>query len=284
MPALYCIGEVWLCLSPADAAAALAQAGAFRAQVGGSVAPLCAAVARLGGHAALLTQLGDDPFGRRIQAELDAAGIDTRHIRFTSEAPTSVCFTDQADALPYPGAGQNFPPEALDTGFLADAAALHFTTGGLLDSPLRYTHLKAISAAREQGVPVSFAPGLEPARWKNAAFLRQTFFLFLPQADLVFLTEDELEFLFGSREVRTALFSLFTGHVQFVGCVGAQKTWLVTRNDVQRLDASLSLETVCAGVLHQLMSSKLPRSGSSWRNPKAMDISSFVDSTSPADG
>lgn len=284
MSALYCIGEVWLRLSPADAAAALAQAAAFRAQIGGSVAPLCAAVARLGGHAALLTQLGDDPFGRRIQRELDAAGIDTRHIRFTSEAPTPVCFTDQADTLPYPGAGQNFPPEALDTRFLADAAALHFTTGGLLDSPLRYTHLKAISAARERGVPVSFAPGLEPARWKNAAFLRQTFFLFLPQADLVFLTEDELEFLFGSREVRTALFSLFTGHVQFVGCVGAQETWLVTQNDVQRLDASLSLETVCAGVLHQLMSSKFPRSGSSWRNPKAMDISSFVDSTSPADG
>lgn len=284
MSTLYCIGEVWLHLSPADAAAALAQAGAFRAQVGGSVAPLCAAVARRGGHAALLTQLGDDPFGRRIQRELDAVGIDTRHIRFTSEAPTPVCFTDQADTLPYPGAGQNFPPEALDTRFLADAAALHFTTGGLLDSPLRYTHLKAISAAREQGVPVSFAPGLEPARWKNAAFLRQTFFLFLPQADLVFLTEDELEFLFGSRELRTALFSLFTGHVQFVGCVGAQETWLVTRNDVQRLEASLSLETVCAGVLHQLMSSKLPRSGSSWRNPKAMDISSFVDSTSPADG
>lgn len=284
MPALYCIGEVWLRLSPADAAAALAQAGAFRAQIGGSVAPLCAAVARLGGHAALLTQLGDDPLGRRIQRELDAASIDTRHIRFTSEAPTPVCFTDRTDALPYPGAGQNFPPEALDTGFLADAAALHFTTGGLLDSPLRYTHLKAISAAREQGVPVSFAPGLEPARWKNAAFLRQTFFLFLPQADLVFLTEDELEFLFGSRELRTALFSLFTGHVQFVGCVGAQETWLVTRNDVQRLDAPFPLETVCAQVLTQWMSSKLPLSGISRWSSKAVEISSFVDSTSPADG
>lgn len=67
MSTLYCIGEVWLCLSPADAAATLAQAGAFRAQIGGSVAALCTAVTRLGGHAALLTQLGDDPFGRRTQ-------------------------------------------------------------------------------------------------------------------------------------------------------------------------------------------------------------------------
>ena len=282
MSALYCIGEVWLRLSPADAGDSLAQAGAFRAHVGGSLAALCTEVARLGGHTALLTTLGDDPFGHRIQAELDAAGVDTRHIRFTSEAHTPVCFADAADTLPYPGAGQNFPPEALDTSFLADAAALHFTTGGLLDSPLRYTHLKAISAAREQGVPVSFAPCLEPALWKNADFLRQTFFLFLPQADLVFLTEDELEFLFGSREVRTALFSLFTGHVQFVGCVGPQETWLVTRNSVQRRKGSFSRETVCARVLSQLMSSKLPRSGSSRWNPKAVEISSFVDSTSPA--
>ena len=281
MSALYCIGEVWLRLSPADAGDPLAQAGSFRAQVGGNIAALCTEVARLGGHAALLTQLGDDPFGRSIQVELDAAGVDTRHIRFTSKVRTSVCFADDADTLPYPGAGRNFPPEELDTGFLADAAALHFTTEGLLDSPLRYTHLKAIVSAREQGVPVSFAPCLEPSLWKNADFLRQTFFLFLPQADLVFLTEDELEFLFGSRELRTALFSLFTGHVQFVGCASQNETWLVTRTSVQRLKGSFSRETFCAQVLSQLMSSRLPPSGISRWKPKAVEINSFVDSTSP---
>ena len=69
-----------------------------------------------------------------------------------------------------------------------------------------------------------------------------------------------------------------------VGCVGAHETWLVTRNDVQRLEASFPLETVCAQVLTQLMSSKLPLSGISRWSSKAVEISSFVDSTSPADG
>lgn len=280
MSTLYCLGEVWLQLSPAYGT--LAESAQFSAQVGGAAAAFCTACARRGLPVSLLAQLGEDAFGHRLKAALDTAGVDTRFLRFAAGQHTPVLFADDADRLAYPGAGRNFPPEALDTGFLADAAALHFTTEGLLDGPLRYTHLKAILAARDAGVPVSFAPHLAPALWADEAFLRQTFFQFLPLADLVFLTESELEFLFDSPELRTALFALFTGHVQFLGCVGPRETWLLTRNDVQRLEASLSLETVCAGVLHQLMSSKFPRSGSSWRNPKAMDISSFADSTSPA--
>ncbi len=281
MSALYCLGEVWLALSPSDAADALSQTELFRTRIGGSAAALCAEYVRLGGHAVLLTQLGADAFGHRIQRELEQSGIDTRLIRFTSEQHTSVFFSDPTDRLPYHGAELSYPPEMLDLSFLKDASALHFSTTGLLDGPTRYTYLKAIFAAREADVPVSFAPRLEPSLWADAEFLRQTFFLFLPFTDFIFLTETELEFLFGSPELRTALFSLFTGHVRFVGCIGSRETWLVTRNDFQRLEASFPLEQVCARVLSQLISSKLPLSGSSWRNPKAMDINLFLDTTSP---
>ena len=72
MSALYCLGEVWLTLSPA--AGNLAQAELFHAQAGGSVAALCAAYARLGGHAVLLAQLGDDAFGHRLKDTLAQIG------------------------------------------------------------------------------------------------------------------------------------------------------------------------------------------------------------------
>lgn len=281
MSALYCLGEVWLTLSPANASDTLSQAELFRAQAGGSAAALCAAYTRLGGRAVLLTQLGEDAFGHRLKTALDQTGIDTSQIRFLSGQYTPVFFSDDTERLAYHGAELSFPPEELDLAFLKDASVLHFSTTGLLDGSTRYTYLKAIRAAREAGVPVSFAPRLEPSLWPDVAFLRQTFFQYLPLADFVFLTETELEFLFGSPELRTALFALFTGHVRFVGCVSPRETWLVSRTNFQRLEASLSLETVCAKALHQLISSKLPLSGSSWRNPKAMDISSFVDTTSP---
>lgn len=278
MSALYCLGEVWLTLSPADPGSTLAQAELFHAQAGGSAAALCAGYVRRGGHAVLLTQLGEDAFGHRLKAALDQSGIDTSRIRFVSWQHTPVFFADSSEHIAYHGAESSFPPEEFDSAFLKDASALHFSSTGLLDGSTRYTYLKAILAARDSGIPVSFAPRLEPSLWADADFLRQTFFQYLPLADLVFLTESELEFLFGSPELRTALFSLFTGHVQFVGYVTPHETWLMTRNDLQRLEGTFSLETVCSGVLYQLMSSKLPPSGISRWNPKAMEISSFITS------
>ena len=41
---------------------------------------------------ALLTQLGDDPFGHKIADELAACGIDTAHIAFTDKANTALAF------------------------------------------------------------------------------------------------------------------------------------------------------------------------------------------------
>ena len=46
--------------------------------------------------------------------------------------------------------------------------------------------------------------------------LCQTALQFLDRADVLFLEESDLLLLFGSRELRTALFALFTGHVQLI--------------------------------------------------------------------
>ena len=45
---------------------------------------------------------------------------------------------------------------------------------------------------------------------------RSTALQFLDRADVLFLEESDLLLLFGSRELRTALFALFTGHVQLI--------------------------------------------------------------------
>lgn len=256
---LYCIGEVCLQLSPAEADASLAQAEQFHVSVGGHAALFCAEYARLGGHAVLLSQLGQDPFGQRIRNALAEQGVDVSRVRMVPGQTTPVLFADGSRPLAYHDAGLSFPPEDLDLGFLSDASVLHFSTAGLLDGPARFTHLKAISAARDAGVPVSFAPCCAPSLWADAAFLRQTFFLFLPLADFVFLTETDLEFLFDSSELRTALFSLFTGHVQCVVCTGRQGTRLLTRNLLRQSAAVLPIETVCATVLEQFSSSGLSR-------------------------
>ena len=61
---LFSIGEALIDMIPSRVGCSFDEVPAFSPRVGGAPANVCAAVARLGGRSALLSQLGDDPFGR----------------------------------------------------------------------------------------------------------------------------------------------------------------------------------------------------------------------------
>ena len=228
---LFCLGEAWVELG-ADTVPELAET--FRVSVGGWGAAFCRAYVRAGGHAALLSQLGADPFGRKAAAQLAADGIDCTHLCFTDAARTPVVFSGAGKLLPYraPSAELLYAPEQLDAAALRGAFALCFSSGCLLDSPARLTHLKAIAAARDAGAFVCYAPRMAEAApcWPDAASLRETALQFFPQADVLLLKDSDLVPLFGSHELRTALFSLFSGHVELIFYSSSDNISLFTRN------------------------------------------------------
>lgn len=228
---LFCLGEAWVELG-ADTVPELAET--FRVSVGGWGAAFCRAYVRAGGRAALLSQLGADPFGRKAAAQLAADGIDCTHLCFTDAARTPVVFSGAGKLLPYraPSAELLYAPEQLDAAALRGAFALCFSSGCLLDSPARLTHLKAIAAARDAGAFVCYAPRMAEAApcWPDAAALRETALQFFPQADVLLLKDSDLVPLFGSHELRTALFSLFSGHVELILYSSSDNIILFTRN------------------------------------------------------
>ena len=228
---LFCLGEAWVELG-ADTVPELAET--FRVSVGGWGAEFCRAYLRAGGHAALLSQLGADPFGRKAAAQLAADGLDCTHLCFTDAARTPVVFSGAGKLLPYraPSAELLYAPEQLDAAALRGAFALCFSSGCLLDSPARLTHLKAIAAARDAGAFVCYAPRMAEAApcWPDAAALRETALQFFPQADVLLLKDSDLAPLFGSHELRTALFALFSGHVELIFYSSSDNVFLFTRN------------------------------------------------------
>lgn len=228
---LFCLGEAWVELG-ADTVPELAET--FRVSVGGWGTDFCRAYVRGGGHAALLSQLGADPFGRKAAAQLASDGIDCTHLCFTDAARTPVVFSGAGKLLPYraPSAELLYAPEQLDAAALRGAFALCFSSGCLLDSPARLTHLKAIAAARDAGAFVCYAPRMAEAApcWPDAATLRETALQFFPQADVLLLKDSDLVPLFGSHELRTALFSLFSGHVELIFYSSSDNIFLFTRN------------------------------------------------------
>ena len=212
---LYCLGEAWLEL---NSTAPLASAETFSPRMGGSAASLALAYAALGGRASLLTQLGEDAFGHRIADALSTAGVDISRVCFTSRAPTPLLFDGGGEQLGCRTRSSEllYAPEQLGADWAADAEMLAFSSACLVDSPCRYTHLAALDTARTVGVPVCFVPSLRPALWPGEKTLRDTVMQFLPFADILVLTADEMKLLLDTREYQVGLFALLRGHTQLV--------------------------------------------------------------------
>ena len=198
---LYAIGEALIDMIPSKTGCSFAEVPSFSPRVGGAPANVCGAYARLGGDSALLTQLGDDPFGHKIIDELAACGIDTSHICLTDKANTALAFVSlEADGnrtfsfYRKPSADLLYAPEQVDISLFANAYALHFCSVALVD----------------------FDPNLRFPLWPDRDALRRTVLEFLPLADVVKISDEELEFLTGTSDIEAALPSLFVGHVQLV--------------------------------------------------------------------
>ena len=86
---LFSIGEALIDMIPSRVGCSFDEVPAFSPRVGGAPANVCAAVARLGGRSALLSQLGDDPFGHKIARALAGCGVELSHLEFTSKASTA---------------------------------------------------------------------------------------------------------------------------------------------------------------------------------------------------
>ena len=227
---LFSIGEALIDMIPTRSGCDFAQVPAFMPRVGGTPANVCGAFVRLGGRAALLTQLGEDPFGHKIAGELAEYGIDVSHIPFTDAANTALAFValgpDGNRTFSFyrkPSADLLYSAEQIDPAWFGEAFALHFCSVGLVESPMRGAHAAAITAARQAGALVSFDPNLRFPLWPDRQALRRTVWEFLPLADVVKISDEELEFLTGTADIRAALPALFTGHVQLVvyTCGGA---------------------------------------------------------------
>ena len=220
---LFSIGEALIDMIPSRVGCSFDEVPAFSPRVGGAPANVCAAVARLGGRSALLSQLGDDPFGHKIARALAGCGVELSHLEFTSKASTALAFVSLAENgertfsfCRKPSADLLYAPEQIDPGWFSQAFALHFCSVSLVESPMREAHKAAIAAARQAGALVSFDPNLRFPLWPDREALYRTVWEFLPQADILKVSDEELEFLTGTTDIEKALPKLFTGHVQLV--------------------------------------------------------------------
>ena len=217
---LYAIGEALIDFIPQESGRPMKDVLGFCPKVGGAPANVCGAFTRLGGKSEMITQLGDDPFGDKIEEALEENGIGTSHVLRTKEANTSLAFVAlkedgnrEFSFYRKPGADMLFSKEKVEADWFKDAYALHFCSVSLGDFPMKEAHKKAIEAAIEAGAIISFDPNLRFALWENPEDLKKAVLEFLPLAHVLKLSDEELYFLTGEDSIEAAKEKLFVGNV-----------------------------------------------------------------------
>ncbi|SFW89488.1 carbohydrate kinase family protein [Amycolatopsis australiensis] len=157
----------------------------------------------LGAETTLLARIGDDPGGRLIRAELEAAGVRCA-FAVDPEAPTCcvVVMVDgsgQRSMLADRGANQRFAPEDVTPDALSGARHLHLSGYVLLDPPSRAAGLAALAAAKEAGLTTSVDPQAAAHITDPAAFLDD-----VRGVDLLMPNTEELVALTGSADPASA--------------------------------------------------------------------------------
>ncbi len=174
------------------------------AHPGGAPANFLAALTKFRAKTALLGKVGTDAFGKMLITTLEKAGIETRGLLVDDNYFTTlafVTFDEQGDrAFSFsrkPGADTCISFEELDLSLIDEAKVFHFGTLSLTDEPARTATQQAVNYAKRKGKLITYDPNLRKPLWKDLDEAKKQLLWGLGQADVVKISDEEVEFLFG---------------------------------------------------------------------------------------
>lgn len=196
---------------PTVSGVSLAEAPGFLKAPGGAPANVAISVARLGGKAAFIGKLGEDEFGHMLAGILKENGVSADGIPFDKGARTALAFvTLRADGerefmfYRNPSADMLLTPDELNIELIRSAKVFHYGSISLIVEPCRSAHLKAMEVAKEAGALLSYDPNLRLPLWPSADEARMQIMSIWDKADVIKVSDVELEFLTGNNKIDDA--------------------------------------------------------------------------------
>ena len=172
------------------------------ANPGGAPGNFLAALNAYGKKTAFLGKVGSDAFGQLLLGTLRKAGIETKGIVVDDSVFTTLAFVtfDEKGDRSFsfarkPGADTQLRWEEVDTSLIDEARVFHFGTLSLTDEPVRTATQKCVAYAREKGKLITCDPNLREPLWPSKDAAREQILWSLHQADVVKISDNEVEFL-----------------------------------------------------------------------------------------
>ncbi|AFH60858.1 sugar kinase [Paenibacillus mucilaginosus K02] len=176
----------------------------YESNPGGAPANVLAALSKLGKRTAFIGKVGADGFGTYLRDTLQECEIDTSGLIFTEEANTTMAFVHlSADGdrsfsfFRKPGADRLLEAGEVRGELLEQSRIFHFGSISMTHEPSAEATRFAVSGAKAAGALISYDPNLRMPLWSDAAHAKAMMEYGLGCADVVKISEEELEFLTG---------------------------------------------------------------------------------------
>ncbi len=237
-----CMGELLIDFVAMQTGVEVGEAETFKKAPGGAPANVAAAAARLGMDAAFLGQVGDDSFGHYLAGVLREEGVNISGLRFTSEARTALAFVSLRDDgersfafYRHPSADMLLSPGQLDLTLIDAYKVFHFGSISMIGEPSRSATIEAVQYARDHGLRISYDPNLRLALWKSADDARSGMRIGFSYANLIKISEDEVEFMTG-KPADEGVFDLWRDATELIIITrGANGATAVTRDGITHI-------------------------------------------------
>lgn len=216
------IGETMVLFIP-EAVGSLRHANTFYKTIGGAESNVAIALSRLGHKVGWISKLGHDDFGKYVRNYIRGEGVDTSHVIFDHQYPTSVFFKERKShgepkVIYYRNhsAASQLQPADLDERYIAQAKFLHITgITPALSQSCQETIFHAIALARKHNVRVVFDPNIRLRLWSKEEAARVLTEI-AQLSDLVLPGIEEGTILTGKSDPKEIAQTLLTGQTSCV--------------------------------------------------------------------
>ncbi|WP_028589860.1 sugar kinase [Paenibacillus massiliensis] len=160
----------------------LHEVNSFSKAMAGAETNVASGLSRLGKKVGLVTQLGQDSFGKFIENTLLHEGIDTSNVHFTDQHPTGMLVKSKVETgdptVEYfrkNSAASKLSLAHFNDDYFNSARHLHMTgISPALSASCHEFALHAMKFMRKQGKTISFDPNLRPKLWPDTETMAKT--------------------------------------------------------------------------------------------------------------
>ncbi|QTV80668.1 5-dehydro-2-deoxygluconokinase [Microbacterium sp. NIBRBAC000506063] len=234
------MGRLGVDIYPLQSGVGLEEVSTFGKYLGGTAANVSVAAARLGRDVALVSRVGDDPFGRYLLAELTRLGVDNRRVATDPEHKTPITFCEIFPPDDFPLYFYRLPKapdmcisiDQLDEDEVRGARILWSTVSGLSEEPSRSTQLHAL-ALRARRAHTILDLDYRPMFWESPDAATEQIALALESVTVAVGNREECEVAVGETDPLRAADALLERGVELAIVKQGPKGVLAKTRDEQ---------------------------------------------------